>query len=199
MPTDLRDFWHGFQSGVEVAVHGTSSDRLLGVREGFLRFFHDGLDRPVPVAVVPQAEEKAFLGLPVSDRESIVRAREAALHLRERLSSAYQFYVASEGGLHEVEFEGQTHYFVRTWTVILGAGGEAWGASGSVEIPPQLVSGLTGEEAAFAVPGTRRSGGMIASLTGGLESRRTAIAVSTLHALCTLFYGKLESRPVRRR
>ncbi len=180
-------------------MHGPSSDRLLGVREGFLRFFHDGLDRPVPVAVVPQAEEQAYLGLPVSDQESISRARDSALRLQERLGRAYHFYVASEGGLHEVELAGRIHYFVRTWTVVLGAGGEAWGASGSVEIPAQLVSGLTGEEAAFAVPGTRRSGGMIASLTGGLESRRSAIAVSTLHALCTLFYGKLESRPVRRR
>lgn len=180
-------------------MHGTSSDRLLGVRDGFLRFFHDGLDRPVPVAVVPQPEEQAFLGLPVSDDEAIVRARHGARQLHERLGGSYQFYVSSEGGLHEIELEGQVHFFVRTWTVVLGAGGEAWGASGLVELPQRLVAGLSGEEVAFAVPGTRKSGGMIASLTGGLESRRTGIAVSTLHALCTLFYGKLESRPVRHR
>jgi hypothetical protein len=38
---------------------------------------------------------------------------------------------------------------------------------------------------------------MISSLTGGLETRRKAVAVSTLHALSTLFYGILDSRPVR--
>jgi hypothetical protein len=32
---------------------------------------------------------------------------------------------------------------------------------------------------------------MIASLTGGLETRRRAVETATLHALSTLFYGIL--------
>src|SRR6185312_12032689 len=50
---DLKDFWQRLQKGVEVAVAGHTSDQLLGVRDGFLRFFHDGLDKTVSVAVVP--------------------------------------------------------------------------------------------------------------------------------------------------
>ncbi len=36
---DLKDFWQRLQKGVEVAVAGHTSDQLLGVRDGFLRFF----------------------------------------------------------------------------------------------------------------------------------------------------------------
>ena len=54
MIRDLKNFWQRLQTGVEVAVAaGASPDKLLGVRDGFLRYFHDGLDRPVSVAVVP--------------------------------------------------------------------------------------------------------------------------------------------------
>ncbi len=202
MTTDLRDFWQGFQSGVEVAVHGAEADRLLGVRDGFLRFFHDGLDRPAPVAVVPQpspAGEEPHDGLAMSDEEAIERARGRAQRLLERLRGHYHFYVCTEGGLHTVEVGGLQRYFVRTWTAVLGSAGEAFGGSGSVELPQRLVAGLSGEQIGMAIPGTRRSGGMISSLTGGLESRRTATGVATLHALSTLFYGVLESRPIRRR
>lgn len=202
MTTDLRDFWQGFQTGVEVAVHGAEADRLLGVRDGFLRYFHDGLDRPAPVVVVPQpppADEQAHDGLAMSDEEAIARATTRARRLWERLRGHYHFYVCSEGGLHSVEVDGGTRYFVRTWSAVLGAAGEACGGSGSVELPQRLVAGLRGEQIGLAIPGTRRSGGMINSLTGGLETRRSATAVATLHALSTMFYGLLESRALRRR
>jgi len=68
-----------------------------------------------------------------------------------------------------------------------------------VELPPRLVSGLTEEHVPFAVPGTRRGGGMMASITGGVETRRRAIALATTNALATLFYGMLEGRPGHRR
>ena len=60
-----------------------------------------------------------------------------------------------------------------------------------------LLEGLDEGQLSYAVPGTRRSGGMISSLSGGLESRRTAVTEATMHALSTLFYGKLESRSIR--
>ena len=67
-----------------------------------------------------------------------------------------------------------------------------------MQLPDRLVAGLDGAQIPFSVPGTRRAGGMIASLTGGLENRRRATAQSTVNALSTLFYGFLESRPARR-
>ena len=44
---EVRDFWQRLQRGVEVAVSGSTPDRHLGVRDGFVRFFRDRFDRPV--------------------------------------------------------------------------------------------------------------------------------------------------------
>jgi non-canonical (house-cleaning) NTP pyrophosphatase len=197
MTTDLKGFWQRLQSGVEVAVAGPSPDKLLGVRDGFLRYFHDGHDRTVSVAVVAQPEEASPVGLPVSDEEVLTRVRQRVLEMEGALGDTYHFYVATEGGLHSLDIDGSHRYFVRNWTVLRGRLGEAWGSSGSIQLPDRLVEGIDSEQIPFAVPGTRRSGGMISSLTGGLETRRKAIALSTLHALSTLFYGVLESRPIR--
>jgi len=202
MPSDpnLSSLRSRLHQGVEVAVAGAASDKLLGVREGFLRYFHDGLDRPVPVVVVPHPEAEAgHGGLVYSDEETLALARQRAHRLRSSLGEAYHFYAGVEGGLHSIEIDSQTHYFVRSWAVLLGVAGEAWGSSGSIEIPGRLIEGLEGRQVPLSIPGTRRSGGMISSLTGRLETRRSAAAQATLHALSTLFYGILESRPVRRR
>jgi non-canonical (house-cleaning) NTP pyrophosphatase len=197
MLPDLKNFWQRLQSGVEVTVAAPNPDKLLGVRDGFLRFFHDGLDRTVSVAVVPQAVEEAPLGLPISDEEVLRLARQRVLDLERTLGDSYHFYVATEGGLHSLEVDGRLCYFVRNWTVVRGPLGEAWGSSGSIQLPERIVAGLDSDQIPFAVPGTRKSGGMISSLTGRLETRRQAVAVSTLHAISTLFYGVLESRPAR--
>ena len=66
---DLKNFWQRLQTGVEVAVAGHTADKLLGVRDAFLRFFHNGLDRTVSVAVVPQPVDDDPVGLPVSDED----------------------------------------------------------------------------------------------------------------------------------
>jgi non-canonical (house-cleaning) NTP pyrophosphatase len=197
MITDLKDFWQRLQTGVEVAVAGPSSDRLLGVRDGLLRYFHDGLDRAVSVVVVPQPIEEPAVGLPVSDEEVLELCRARALQLESSLGQIYHFYIATEAGVHTVELGGRSRYFVRYWTVVRGLLGEAWGSSGSLQLPERIVEGLSHDQIPLSMPGTLRSGGMISSLTGGLETRRKAVAVSTLHALSTLFYGILDSRPIR--
>jgi non-canonical (house-cleaning) NTP pyrophosphatase len=199
MPADLRAFWDTFQSGIEIAVGSGASHKLLGVRDGFLRYFHEGVHRQIPVVIVPHAEVEQVNCLPVSDEEAIEAARQEARQLEEQLGAAYHFYAASEGGLHTVEIDGKTHYFARTWTVIRAPVGEAWGGSGSIQLPDRLIDGNGGDPLPFSIPGTRRSGGMIASLTGGMETRRSAVATATLHALSTLFYGMLESHPAQRR
>ncbi len=174
---------------------GSSADLLLGVREAFRRFFHDGLERPVPVAVVPHDLDSALRGLAQGDSEAIELARRAARAVEERLPGTYHFYVATEFCVHPIDVEGRERWFVRGWSAVVGPGGEACGASGAVQLPDRLVEGLAGEQLAVAVPGTRRAGGTISSLTGGLETRRSAVALGTLNALSTLFFGVLESRP----
>ena len=198
MDKDLRAFWRRFQGGIEIAVASSAADKLLGIRDGFVRYFHDGLGRPIPIAVVPQQSGEEPLGLPLSDEETIEMARQKAAALRSELGQSYHFYAAAEGGLHSLEMAGKAHYFVRAWTVILGLAGEAWGASGSVEIPARLIEGLDAQQIPFAIPGTRRKGGMTASLTGGLESRRNAVASATFHAVSSVLYGIIESHPLRR-
>jgi non-canonical (house-cleaning) NTP pyrophosphatase len=197
MINDPKSFWQRLQSGVEVAVAGTSSDALLGVRDAFIRFFHDGLDRTVSVAVVPQTVgDPPPIGLPFTDEETLRLARQRVRELEARLADTYHFYIATEGGLSSIEMDGATRYFVRNWTVVSGVLGETWGASGSVQIPDRIVAGLDQAQIEFAVPGTRKSGGMLRSLTGGLETRRKAISQSTLLAISSLFYGILD-RPAR--
>jgi non-canonical (house-cleaning) NTP pyrophosphatase len=197
MINDPKSFWQRLQSGVEVAVAGTSSDALLGVRDAFIRFFHDGLERTVSVAVVPQTvDDPPPIGLPYTDEETLRLAQQRVREMEKRLADTYHFYIATEGGLTAVDLDGSMRYFVRNWTVVRGVLGEAWGSSGSVQIPDRIVAGLDQAQIPFAVPGTRRSGGMLRSLTGGLETRRKAIAQSTLLAISSMFYGILE-RPNR--
>lgn len=197
MTMDLKNFWQRLQTGVEVAVAGQTPDKLLGVRDAFLRFFHDGLDRTVSVAVVPQPVDDDPVGLLVTDEEVLRHARRKVLDLEQKLGGNYHFYIATEGGVETLDVDGEHRYFVRNWTVVRSPLGEAWGSSGAVQLPERIVAGLDHAQVPFAVPGTRRSGGMISSLTGGLETRRKTIALSTLHAISTLFYGTLESRPIR--
>jgi non-canonical (house-cleaning) NTP pyrophosphatase len=197
MTMDLKNFWQRLQTGVEVAVAGQTPDKLLGVRDAFLRFFHDGLDRTVSVAVVPQPVDDDPVGLLVTDEEVLRHARRKVMDLEQKLGANYHFYIATEGGIETLDVEGEHRYFVRNWTVVRSALGETWGSSGAVQLPDRIVAGLDHAQVPFAVPGTRRSGGMISSLTGGLETRRKTIALSTLHAISTLFYGTLESRPIR--
>lgn len=174
-------------------------DKLLGVRDGVARFFAERLGQSVPVAVVPHEGEPDPSGLPLADEQVIARAREQVRRMEGELGGSYDLYAVSEGGLHAVQGDGGPLYFVRNWTVLRCALGEAAGGSGSVQLPEHLIAGLGNEQIPFAVPGTRRRGGMISSLTGGLENRRTATSTSTVHALSTLFYGVLEDRTASRR
>lgn len=172
---------------------------LFGVRDAFRRFFHDGLGRPVPVAVVPQESESRATGLAPSDADAIDLARKAALTLEEKLPGTYHFYVAGEPCVHVVETGGRPHWFVRYWSAVAGVAGVAYGSSGSIQFPDDLVDGIARDGLPATIPGTRRGGGIIASLTGGLEGRREAITSATLHALATQFFGVLEGRPESRR
>lgn len=200
MTRQLSDFLGGYQRGIEVAVAGGTPDELLGIREAFRRYFHDALDRPVPVAVVPQESARRLRGLAESDAAALAAARTAARELASRLGPTYQFYVALEACIETFDDAGETVLVLRSWSVVSGPPGEARGASGSLELPRGIVERVSRQElVAGALPATRRSGGWIASLTGGLETRRSAVALSTLNALSTLFYGILESRPGLRR
>jgi non-canonical (house-cleaning) NTP pyrophosphatase len=192
--SDLRDFWQRLQTGVAVAVAGGAPAPLLGVRDGFLRYFRDALGRPLPVALVPQAVALAPSGLPVSDEEALALVRRRLAEIEERVGGDYEFLVAVEGGLHAVEVDGRVRFFVRSWAAVRCPVGEACGGSGSIQLPERLIAGLDDPGGPRVVAGTRRSGGMISALTAGAEDRRGATAEAVFHALSTLFYGVLAGR-----
>jgi hypothetical protein len=200
---DLTDFWSRYRGGVEVAVDSGDSEVLLGVRDGFVRYFHEGLERPLPVAVRSTAESADANQVGLSDEEMLRAVRNRAAQLRRSLADAFPFFAATTTGLHSVYLQGAAGpradelHFVRSWTALEGPSGRAVGGSGSLQLPPALIAGLDAGELPFAVPGRRRHGGMMGSLTGGLQTRRRAIAESTLHAISTLLYGVVEARRPR--
>lgn len=181
--------------GVAVALLESLPQEMLGVRDAFLRYFGRQAGRRVPIALVPHRLEEERLGLAASDEEAVARARRRARALRDRLGDAYHFHVAVEGTLDRIEVEGEERFFVRSWSVLTGLGGEAWGGSGSLEVPRRVLG--AGLDSRLAAPGKRRGGGLISSLTGGAANRRAAVAESTFHALCSLVYAVYDGHPLR--
>lgn len=181
--------------GVAVAVLESLPQEMLGVRDAFLRYFGRRSGRRVPIALVPHRLDEELLGLAASDEEAVTRARRRARALRDLLGESYHFHVAVEGALDRVEVGGEERFFVRSWSVIAGLGEESWGASGSLEVPRRVLG--EGVDSRLVVPGKRRGGGLISSLTGGVENRRSAVAESTFHALCSLVYALYDSHPLR--
>jgi non-canonical (house-cleaning) NTP pyrophosphatase len=203
-PEQLRVLWRALQNGVEVTVASDAADRLLGVRDGFRRFLRSSGPGTVPIAVVPQHFDEPASGLPLDDASTVELALGKARALREALGDAYHFYVATEGGLETITLDGRDLHFIRNWTVVLGTIGEACGCSGAVQLPERLLAALdeprwSRGEPAMSVPGTRRRGGIISSLTHGVENRRSSVTQSTFNALCSLFYGVIERSANERR
>lgn len=190
------DFWRRLQTGFGVAVASSSPDLLLGVRDGFRRYFHQGLGTKVPIALSGHKVEQPASGLPLGDNKTVALARSHVRELENLLGLQFQFYVSSHGGVESLEVSGRFSYLLRSWTVISSPLGEAWGSSGSIELPLELF-----EQKSEAVRptswviGTRRQGGLTAALTAGLETRREATALSSFHALSGLCHGILQSRP----
>ncbi len=183
-------------TGVEVAVGGHRSEVLLAVRSAFLRYFHEGLGRPVPVAVVPQEVEDLHRGIASNDTEMIERASRSAGLLQQRLGEAYRFYVGIEEGLESLEIEGRLRHFVRTWAVVRGLASEASGGSASIEVPNQVFEdGVADSEGRRTVAGLRRHEALVSALTGSLESRRSAVTQAVFNAVASLFYEAYSGHP----
>jgi len=193
MQSNLKEFWRRLQANVDVVVASRDPEHLLGVRDGFRRFFHYGLQRDVAIAVRPGPAELQRSALWPSAEKTLVMAHRNAESLRREIDSA-PFCVGAEEGLVGLELDGGLREFVHCWTVVASDLGVACGSSGAIEIPLRFTEASI-EGSSAAVPGTRRRGGMIGSLTGGQETRRIAISEAVLHALSTMFYGYIEIRP----
>ncbi|MEL7062058.1 MAG: DUF84 family protein [Acidobacteriota bacterium] len=196
MNEDLRGFWNHVQTRLEVAVASSARlpDKMLGVRDGFRTYFHEGLALPVEVSVSPRLRVDDDPILPMTDEEILGLARRRAhAQATTRREEGIDFVVGSESGLVPTSVDDEHRHLVRTWTVVIGPGGhEAWGSGGALQIPQRL---LDDTDALGPIPGTRRGGGMLQALTFGIVTRRTATALSTVHALSSLLYGLVGERP----
>lgn len=182
--------------GVEIAVASSRSEVLLGVREGVMRYFHQVLGRQVPVAVVPQRVDEVPHGLASSDEEMIERCDGRARELEDRLGDSYQFYLGVEEGLESVSRDGLPRHYVRTWAMLRGLGSCASGASGSYEIPPRLLDeGFHEPDGRRTLAGLRRQKGLVAALSGGVDSRRAAVATAVFNAIASLFFEFYSGHP----
>ena len=188
------DFWRRLQSAIEVSVANQGSAKLLGVRDAFRRYFAQGMDWRSPIAIVPQPEVDRPGLLPLEDAEAILLATEAVDRLDGYWGEHYDFLVAVEEGLTQIEIKGEKRAFVQSWAVVRCSLGEAWGGSGALQLPREFIEEDAAGHPSYS-PSRRRGGGIVESLTGGLESKRSASAIATLHALSTLFHGRLESSP----
>lgn len=192
----LAEILSAGRTGLDVAVDSGDSEKLLGVRDGLVRFFEEGLDRPLRVRVESMSDDGDGSTISLSDEEMIERAQGRARRLRDACPD-HAFAASCETGIHSLTVRDRDLHFVRSWVVVCARdaiGSEAVGGSGSLQLPPRLIEGLEVGDLPFAVPGRRRRGGMTSSLTGGLETRRRALALATLNALATLYFGVAEMR-----
>jgi non-canonical (house-cleaning) NTP pyrophosphatase len=198
MQPNLKEFWSRLQDSVDVLVASRDSEHLLGVRDGFRRFFWHGLGRDVSVVVKPGPAGLQRSSLWSTAEQTVAAAQRNADSLRQEEFAA-PFCVGAEEGFVGFPVGGDVREFVHCWTVVVCDLGSACGSSGAIEIPARFTH--PGGEVARRphVPGTRRRGGMIGSLTGGLETRRVAVSHAVVHALSTVFYGYIEIRPAAAR
>ncbi|MEM7050660.1 MAG: DUF84 family protein [Acidobacteriota bacterium] len=182
---DDKQFWRDLQKGLAVAVAGATPAHLLGVRDAVLRYLHHVVGLKTSVAVVPQPVDTGSRGLAVSEVEVVEALRSRLQEVELQVGEEYALLVAAEGGVHSLDLDLGPKSFVTSWAVVRTSFGEGLGSSGSIELPAEVMM----RSGALGRGGTRRSGGMLSSLTGGQENRRRATATATFHALCALFYG----------
>ena len=166
---------------------------LLGVRDGFRRYFELGLGPNPLVSVRPGACIEEASSIRTSAEATLETAHRLAGALRRETPEAGVFCVAAEEGLTTLEVDGAGRSFLHCWAVVASSIGTACGGSGSIEIPERFMRSAD-RRGRVQVPGTRRRGGMLGSLTRGLESRREAFSLATFHALSSLFFGLVEAR-----
>jgi non-canonical (house-cleaning) NTP pyrophosphatase len=200
----FSEIWTRVLRGATVATDTTESQKLFGFRDGF-RLFFESVGKSPDLRLESHRGRDDLAMLPTSDEDLMRQAYARVTTLYELLNGSALFCVASESGLsfHELDpqslndpSEKDSVVLVKTWVAVVCPLGSSFGVSGGVQLPRSVLDAAAGLD--IPVPGHRRRGGMVGSLTRGLETRRSAIRLATLHALSTLFYGCFDDRNVRR-
>lgn len=204
----FSELWTSVHRGFAVSTDTSDSQKLFGFRDGFRQYFASVGWEP-EVQVRARGSEGDHPAIPTSDERLMTTVGERAARLYRADQGSSTFSVASESGLSFHEAEGseeerevdlqastRTVVLVKTWVAMASSMGTAYGVSGGVQIPHAILQARAGVD--IPVPGHRRKGGIVGSLTRGVETRRSAIRQATLYALSTMFYGCFDDRTIRR-
>ena len=170
-------------------------DKLLGIRDGFARLISERFGFPVTLSLLLLSAPELPERIPMSEEELWNLSRDK-IDAAENVADE-SFLVCVESGLVYRELFGKFVYLVKTVAVIRGLGGEALGSSGELQLPETLVTNFDTMHSQLPLPGTRRAGGMVHSLTAGQDTRRSTAAQATFNALATLCWGMLPSSITR--
>lgn len=161
------------------------------MRDGFARLLSERFGFRVALAIhlvpAPELPER----IPMAEEELWTLTRDKISAAETDPDESHTFRVCVESGLVYRELFGKFVYLVKTVAIVRGLGGEALGSSSELQLPEILVTDFDSLHTQLPLPGTRRAGGMVHSLTDGLETRRSTAAQATFNALVTLCWGML--------
>ncbi len=196
---DRPELFKLLRDGLKVHVVGGNRfpDKLLGIRDGFERIFSKRVGFQVNLSIQILKSQELPERIPMSEEELWCLTRDKVAAAEQSYLELHPFLMCVESGLIHRELFDKSFLLVKTVALVQGLGGEAIGSSGEMQLPEALVTDTQTLQSPSRLPGTRRAGGMIQSLTGGLETRRSHAAQATFNALATLCWGMLPSSITR--
>jgi inosine/xanthosine triphosphatase len=194
---------------LRIAVGSVRGPKLDAVHDAFGQFAH--LLHSKGLVEIQGFEVESGVGhTPRSSAESMRGARQRAevtiRHLA-KLGEPYQYYVGLEGGLEVMNGSweggeaqgGGRRVFLESWAYATDGNRGAWGRSGAIELPAELVHDVldNGVELAHAIDkfagkvGIRDAQGAWGVLSSNLITRREAFRLAVVAAFAPFYNANL--------
>lgn len=187
---------------IVIAVGSTRRPKLGAVSEA-LKTIGSNLDPGAEFEIVGVEAPSGVSHTPLTRNEIMEGARNRAHALLE-MSRARQewrhYFVGLEGGLDVIEQRGERFVFLENWAYVLNSQGRgAFGQSGSVLLPPELVRSVVddGIELGEAIDsfagdrGIRDAQGAWGVLTKNAITRQDAFRVALINAFAPFYNAAL--------
>jgi inosine/xanthosine triphosphatase len=180
-----------------VAVGSTRRPKLDGVRDALTAIF-PVLHPDTPFEIAGVEVSSGVRHTPLSREEIMAGARQRAevlLRIAGEKNVPWRYFVGLEGGIDIVNERGARWVFLENWAYVTDeTGGGAFGQSGAVLLPEQLVERVVDEgvELADAIDvfaggqGIRDAQGAWGILTRNLITRQDAFRIAIVNAFAPL-------------